>query len=167
MELLIGAGHRRDKLMTRHEGDTWKELVTLDINPSCNPDVVHDLNVIPYPFEDNQFEEIHAYEVLEHCGRQGDYNYYFRQWGEFYRILQPGGVFAGTVPDISSRWVWGDPSHTRTIQRESLLFLDRDFYRDIGISPMSDFRSIYRGDFKLIKDEVQGETYCFILKAIK
>lgn len=165
MELLIGAGHRREKLF----GSTteWKELITLDNNSLCKPDVLHNLDVLPYPFRDNQFDEIHAYEVLEHCGRQGDYKYFFAQWDEFYRILKPDGIFAGTVPSRDSRWLWGDPSHTRSIQRESLIFLDRRFYNDIGKTPMSDFRSVYNGDFQLVHDEVQGDIYCFVLKVIK
>jgi len=29
-------------------------------------DVVHDLNVLPYPFPDNEFNEIYARHVIEH-----------------------------------------------------------------------------------------------------
>ncbi len=29
-------------------------------------DVVHDLEITPYPFPDNKFDEAHIYHVLEH-----------------------------------------------------------------------------------------------------
>jgi len=65
-ELLIGCGNSRDKRLMRL-GDTkeWSCLTTLDFSPDAKPDVIHDLEVLPYPFEDNSFDEIHAYEVLE------------------------------------------------------------------------------------------------------
>ena len=28
-----------------------ENAITLDINPAVNPDVVHDLNIFPYPFQ--------------------------------------------------------------------------------------------------------------------
>ena len=75
-ELLIGCGRRREKLMydqSSPELSQWQGLVTLDINLDHKPDVAHDLTTLPYPFDDNTFDEIYAYEVLEHTGAQGDY----------------------------------------------------------------------------------------------
>ena len=89
MELLIGAGNNRDKKITFKDiPSEWSgELVTLDIDPECNPDIIHDLNDLPMPFDDDMFDEIHAYEVLEHTGRQGDWLFFFNQFSEFWRIL--------------------------------------------------------------------------------
>src|ERR1700726_3329700 len=75
-ELLIGCGRSRAKVLSLN-GVEWKELVTLDSDPSCKPDVVHDLEVMPYPFEDERFDECNAYDVLEHMGRQGDWQFFF------------------------------------------------------------------------------------------
>lgn len=167
MELLMGCGHRRDKIAGVNGNHEWDQLTTLDHNPLCKPDILHDLNESPYPFGDNTFDEIHAYEVLEHLGRQGDARYFFNQWDEIHRILIPGGYFFGTVPKSGSVWVWGDPSHTRTITREQLAFLDRDFYKQLGATPSSDFRGIYKGDFKLVHSNEEGESLVFVLQARK
>ena len=35
-------------------------------NKEVEPDVIHDLNVFPYPFEDEQFEEVHLNNILLH-----------------------------------------------------------------------------------------------------
>ena len=40
--------------------------IGLDINPRSMADVVHDLNKLPYPFEDSGFDEIYLDNVLEH-----------------------------------------------------------------------------------------------------
>ena len=103
MELLIGAGaNHRKRLFTKGKGE-WTCLVTLDINQDHHPDVVHDLTKLPLPFDDDSFDEIHAYEVLEHTGQQGDWRFFFDQWSDFWRLLKPGGIFCGTSPALSAR----------------------------------------------------------------
>lgn len=168
-ELLIGCGSRMDKLFDMHGVEPgWHDLTRLDINSDHNPDVVWDLTKLPLPFEDNTFDEIHAYEVLEHTGSQGDYKFFFAQFDEFYRILKPDGFIIATVPVWNSIWAFGDPSHTRTIQAESLIFLDQSIYTErVGISPMSDFRYIYKSDFKLLDHKTADMTFAFVLQAIK
>jgi SAM-dependent methyltransferase len=131
--------------------------------------VLHDLNVLPYPFEDNEFDEIHAYEVLEHCGRQGDWRYFFDQWAEFWRIVKPGGHFCGTCPHRTSPWAWGDPSHTRIIGLEQLVFLSqKEYERQVGKLAMSDFRHYYKADWELVWENLdEGLTQQFVLRAVK
>ena len=166
--LLIGAGLSRRKLADIDGREGWGNLTTLDINPAHAPDVVHDLNALPLPFYDEAFDEIHAYEVLEHCGTQGDWRYFFAQWSDFYRLLKPGGVFMGTVPAPGSAWVWGDPSHTRFVPPESLVFLNQPAYTaQVGITPMSDFRHVYRADFDVLHSQIAGDTFAFVLRAVK
>lgn len=175
MELLIGCGKARDRrYMVRWDGKElspcepeWIELKTLDANPSCNPDVVWDLHNIPLPFEDNTFDEIHAYEILEHTGAQGDHRFFFKQFEEFHRILKPNGCLYATTPSWQSRWAWGDPSHTRVINDGTLTFLSQEEYQNVGKTTMSDYRDIYHADFKMLSVGYSDETFCFIIQAVK
>lgn len=167
-ELLIGCGHRRDKLIWTDGQEYWEDLTTLDINPDAEPDVEWDLNRIPLPFDDNSFDEIHAYEVLEHVGSQGDFRFFFDQFADFWRILRPGGVVAASVPAPGSPWVWGDPSHTRHLPPTCLAFLDQDEYRkQVGVTAMSDFRRFYKADFVKTFHKIENDTFFFVLTAIK
>lgn len=169
-ELLIGCGNKLGKrLKLSQEGDNdWSNLTTLDHDRDCNPNVIWDLNECPYPFPDNEFDEVHAYEVLEHLGRQGDYKSFFAQFSEIWRILKPGGYLLATVPSPSSEWVWGDPGHTRKISPGSLVFLSQRQYREqIGYTPMTDYRSVYKADFDLHSCGEISETFWFILRAEK
>jgi len=167
-ELLIGCGsnHRR-QLYIGNRRD-WENLVTLDINPDHQPDVVWDLMNIPLPFDDNLFDEIHAYEILEHTGRQGDYRFFFAQFADFWRILKPHGLFMGSCPQPNTKWAWGDPSHTRVIQKENFIFLNQaEYSRQIGRTAMSDFRYIYKADFMPMQVSEKDDHLFFVLKASK
>lgn len=170
MELLLGCGSNRIKKMARPGRESWTDLVALDINSDHNPDVVHDISVLPLPFGDNTFDEIHAYEVMEHVGRQGDWEFFFEQWSDIWRILKPDGVFFGTSPSWSSPWAWGDPGHTRIIGPQCLVFLDQDEYtKQVGKSPMTDYRFCYKADFEIVHSQDLGDvgTYAYGLRAVK
>ena len=167
-ELLLGCGNRRLKQVHPPGRSEWSALTTLDCDPDCNPDVLHDLNLQPLPFEADTFDELHAYEVLEHVGRQGDWQGFFREFSEYWRILKPDGVLFGSCPDVTSRWAWGDPGHTRIIGPECLTFLSQAQYAaQVGKTPMTDYRAIYKADMELVASHRQGELYYFGLRAIK
>lgn len=168
MELLLGAGNNRNKRIIVEGRAEWSGLVTLDIDPDAKPDVVHDLCVLPYPFEDNQFEEIHAYEVLEHTGQQGDWRFFFAQFSEFWRILKPGGYLIASSPSPKSNWAWGDPGHTRIMSPECFTFVSQKNYTEqIGKSPMTDYRHVFKADFDPMALDVSGESFRYVLKAVK
>jgi SAM-dependent methyltransferase len=167
-ELLIGCGQRLNKQLYKDNHKEWTNLVTLDINPEHKPDIVYDLTQLPYPFEDNTFDEIHAYDVLEHTGNQGDYKFFFAQWSEFWRILKPDGIFFGKSPSWRSKWAWGDPSHTRIISSDSLVFLIQSEYtKQVGNSAMSDFRYIYKADFQDEYIKEDENDFFYVMKAVK
>lgn len=169
MELLIGCGNQREKHVHFPEiPKGWTELVTLDMDPGVKPDIVHDLNELPLPFDDDMFDEIHAYEVLEHCGRQGDFRFFFNQFYEFWRILKDGGYFIGTVPMWDSPWAYADPGHTRVLPPESFIFLcQAEYEAQVGTNAMSDYRPYWEGDFELIAKNETEHQLAFVLRARK
>ena len=167
LELLIGCGNSRRKKLG-FEKLEWDNLVTMDHDPNCGADILHDLDETPWPVEDDKFDEVHAYEVLEHLGQQGDWRAFFRHFGEIYRVLKPGGMLFATCPSYKSMWAWGDPSHTRVITSGSLMFLSQRQYKEqVGTTAMTDFRNIWKGDFEAEHIEDDGERITFALKAIK
>lgn len=172
MELLLGCGSSRERRIAVNGRQGWSKLVTLDAYDGHAPDVVHDLNATPWPFEDDTFDEIHAYEILEHLGRQGDAASFFAHFFEAWRILKPGGVLVATCPSYRSVWAFGDPSHTRVISSGSIVFLDRSQYaKQVGNTAMSDFRWLWKGDFAPVwvdlKSEAEGSGFAFVLQALK
>jgi hypothetical protein len=165
--LILGAGSKRDLLAPTPLAHLPAVITTLDIEPSHKTDVVWDLNILDWPFNDNEFDEIHAYELLEHLGRQGDAKSFFAHFGEIYRILRPFGVLAGSCPRADSLWAWGDPSHRRVINEGSFTFLDQTQYAQVGKTAMTDFRSIWKGDFEVTALERTPDQLYFVLKVHK
>lgn len=158
-ELLLGCGSSRLKKLAWPGRPEWEDLVTLDFADTHKPDVVHDIASLPLPFEDNRFDEVHAYEVMEHVGKQGDWKFFFDQWSDIWRILKPGGFFFGTSPLWNSPWAWGDPGHTRLITAECLIFLNQPAYtKQVGITPMTDYRFCYKADFDVIHAKPNEEA---------
>ena len=166
-ELLLGCGNNLDKQLAENGDNVWKDMVSLDMDAGCNPDVLWDLNHLPLPFEDESFEEIHAYEVLEHVGQQGDWKTFFDQFTEFHRILKPGGKFFGIVPTWDDAWAWGDPGHTRIINAGTLSFLYQEAYEDdVGKSTRTDYRHYYKADYEAEGIQETNGRLCFCLKRV-
>ena len=170
-ELLIGCGHSRLKELDPEGDNKWSNLYTLDSNEACNPDFLHDLEEFPYPFADDSFNEIHAYEVLEHTGAQGDWRFFFQQFDELWRILKPGGFLMASVPMWDSQWAWGDPGHKRVITEGSLIFLNRENYEIIDTdpekSPLADYRPYFQSNWKVEGVQETQDRFYFVMKAIK
>lgn len=85
-------------------------------------DIVHDLDVVPYPFEDNFADEIHFYHVLEHLHDP------MKKLEEIYRILKPGGILHMRVPHFSSMGAFTDLTHIRPFSYFSFDCLAADHY---------------------------------------
>lgn len=161
------------------------ELYTLDQNAKCGPDLVADLEQtigtdwrvqdavgrVPFLAHSTRetilpstFDEVHAYEVLEHLGRQGEVESFFASFEPIYHVLKPGGFLCATVPSIHSPWAWADPGHRRIITAGTLLFLDR---LQAVKPPSSDYRSMNPCDFRLQSSFDNGESLAFVLEAVK
>lgn len=146
--LMLGAGFAPPARRSRAASscpDSEVIWTTLDCNPDCQPDILFDLNdiEIPYhqlPVDAETFDEIHAYEVMEHYGHQGDHIGFFRGMRELWRVLKPQGILFGTCPLPSSPWAWADPGHRRVVSSGTLAFLGLPMYRKLGDGPVSDYR---------------------------
>ena len=92
----------------------WERSVAVDFNPrSRAADIFHDLNRMPWPFEDSTFDGIIAEHVLEHLGPL------IPVVEEAHRILKPGGILYVEVPHFSSHITYTDPTHTHPFSTRS------------------------------------------------
>ena len=152
--LLLGCGNSRVKKVHLPGSPNWAgELVAIDMNPNCGADIVADLSVRPLvlPFPDDTFDEVGAFDFLEHVGRQGDWKGYFEEFTEYWRVMKPGGLFYILVP-IGSDY-HADPGHTRFFSTNWFWFLDQSWYADClakGLQ-VTDYRWFYKVNFKVLE----------------
>jgi ubiquinone/menaquinone biosynthesis C-methylase UbiE len=92
------------KLVLGAAGKKHDDALTLDIDEKHAPDVVHDLNNLPWPFKENQFKEIVCHHVLEHLHSIDG------AMRELYRICAPDGTIYIEVPHHTS-WCANVPEH--------------------------------------------------------
>lgn len=117
MKINLGAG--------REPSPGWVRVDILDL-PDI--DVVHDLSVFPWPFKDNEAEEIKAIDLFEHIEPSKTILFVEECW----RILKPGGKLFIQTPHWQSPNCWIDPTHYRGFSAQSLDYFDpsTDFGRN-------------------------------------
>jgi SAM-dependent methyltransferase len=81
--------------------------VNSDIAELPGIDVVHDLDVAPWPWDNASVDEIRAMDVFEHVN---DPLVFMNQAG---RVLKPGGVLRIRSPHWRSESAYTDPTHRR------------------------------------------------------
>ena len=165
--LLIGCGTNRQRQVRKSDQsenliDGVVELITLDMNPDIGADVIWDMEVLPLPFDDCSFSELHAYNCLEHFGRQGDWRGFFAEFAEYHRILKQGGTFGIVVPLGGD--AFADPGHTRFFSTNHFGFLNQDFYESNYVKGtcFTDYRWYWRLDFK-IQHMHKDEAHIYVL----
>lgn len=84
--------------------DGW---VNLDAYKNDGVDISHDLDVFPYPFEDNTFDEIYAVNILEHL------LYPDKAIKEIWRIGKNNCKVFIAGPHFSYGGFWKDLTHRR------------------------------------------------------
>jgi SAM-dependent methyltransferase len=98
--------------------------------------VVHDLDITPWPWHNDEVDHIVAFDVFEHLGSQ-DY-IWLRPWwfwlDECWRILRPGGILTMRLAGWNSSNSWRDPTHTRVFHYQTFHYWDpcSDLWKDYG-----------------------------------
>jgi SAM-dependent methyltransferase len=85
--------------------------VGLDISAETDADIVHNLDVFPYPIEDGSFDQILLQDVIEHVREP------IRVFEELHRISRPGARIQLRTPHFSSVLAYGDPTHRHYFSR--------------------------------------------------
>ena len=110
MKLDLGCGE--------HKSDG---LLGVDIIEHPNVDIVHDLSIFPYPFDDNSVDYIQANHVLEHVPD------FILTIEELCRICKDGAIIEVRCPHASCfPTVWADPTHKRALVKNSFIHWGRD-----------------------------------------
>jgi len=103
-------------------------------------DIVHDMEVFPYPFEDNSVDEMILFNILEHLSNT------IKVMEELWRICRNGARLNISVPYFNSAGAFQDPTH-KTFFTENTF----DYFTESGITPLSHFNYYTKARFKILK----------------
>lgn len=168
----------------------------INVDKYGTPDLKHDLETFPWPWENESVSEIQLIHVLEHLGK--DVEIYFGIFKEIYRICHHGSKVFITVPHFRHEFFYDDPTHVRVVTPLGLslfskrqnklwiangasnsplgLYLDIDFeLKKTILKPSSDWFRLYPDknvDVKLLREKSSIynnliEQYQMMLEVIK
>lgn len=107
------------KLLLAAGKTTAPGFVTHDRDLHLGADVAHDLNVFPYPWEDNEWDFIKAVDILEHL--KADLPLVL---DELWRILKPTGYLYIHTAEVGSWQLHLDPTHVVGFSLDSFDYFD-------------------------------------------
>jgi SAM-dependent methyltransferase len=115
--------------------------VGMDANPKTHADVIHDLGSIPYPFPDNEFDQVVARHVAEHVPDVMAFV------AELHRVTKSGGRILIVTPHYSNPDWPTDPTHRNHFNSYSLNCFVEDrqlfpFYTEVRLSPLRTYVSL-------------------------
>ena len=104
IKLNLGAGNRLVPHAIHHDLTMHRPEIS----------VVHDLNILPWPFSDESFDRIEAWSVFEHLECD-----LVETMAECWRIMKPGGILNIKLPSWKHKRSWRDPTHRWRIAWET------------------------------------------------
>ncbi len=138
----------------------------VDVVKLKNVDLVYDLNQIPWPFEDEQFEKVIMNDSLEHLDKPIDV------LREVYRILKPSGKVELRVLYWNHKYNYSDPQHKHAFAEMYFDFFcgkkEREYYMDYAFSSVkTDFHFTHEAimEFGVDRENLMKKAhfYCNII----
>jgi len=113
-------------------GDVDLADATVDVDENAKPDVVHDLDEFPYPFDENEYDTCWLIHILEHLRSPG------QALKEAKRIASDRVI---AIIPIGER---DDPGHRRVYMPEDLDKFDADTVEKSGMGGFIDAVMVWR-----------------------
>lgn len=150
-----------------------EDFINLDCTQIPGIDLVHDLNVYPWPFEDNSFEYVIAEDLIEHLDNP------MTAIEEIHRITTANGIVEIQVPYWNSWSANTDLSHRHRFTEHSFDYFDpirklgklryyyskakyNIVYEEIVITPILPWLPLPKFSYFKITNVVMLKFFCFL-----
>lgn len=131
-----------------------------DIVDLPDVDKVYDFENFPYPFEDNEFDEIYCSHVLEHMNDLG------KVMEEFTRIGKNWCIIKVKVPYFSSPNARWDYTHKRTFNTNSFTYFQPDFYYNKAKVILKGYRIHFFSNTHYMKSDIKNIFPDFLINLL-
>lgn len=141
--------NNQEKKLNLGCGERKKEgYINVDWKAGLEPEVIHDLNVFPYPFPDNSIDLIEADHIFEHLDRP------FFVMRELHRILKPGASLNIKVPHFSRGLAHAEHRHGFDVTFP--LYFNKNFAHEA-------FEAAGRSEFRLARMRLRWHAFPHLL----
>lgn len=131
---------------------------------NCRKDIDHNIEIVPWPFEDSSATHMYLSHVLEHISRENFVDFV----AEMHRVGKAGCVIDIEAPYAGSDNFWTDPTHKMPLTTRTFDFFDPS-------KALFENGKIYGWDkhpFKVVRaakvpSEPNGPDVVFTLQVIK
>lgn len=130
--------------------DVREGYVNLDVKKSPGIDVVHNLDKYPWPFKNNEFEEVYCNNILEHL------NDIIKPIEEIWRISKNKAIVKVIVPIFPSVGAFADPTH-----KQYFTYMTFDYFR-----PEDGLNYYSKARFKIKKKKIIFSKYLKFMEPI-
>lgn len=146
MRLNLGCGHNKRP--------GW---INVDKFAACKPDQIVDLESLPWPWPDDEAEEVLLNHVLEHLGAAPDV--YIGIMKELWRVCRNGAAVTIVVPHPRHDDFLIDPTHVRPITAQGLQMFSRKMNEEWArVGAANTPLALYHGiDFDFVSAEMRLE----------
>ncbi|MCB0713366.1 MAG: class I SAM-dependent methyltransferase [Ignavibacteriae bacterium] len=102
--LNVGCGKAKREFPEASEAT---EIIGVDISPNSEADILHNLDLTPWPFESDSFDLIIMQDIIEHLEDVP------ATMNEIWRIARQNCVVRIRTPHYASYYAYNDPTHKR------------------------------------------------------
>lgn len=128
MKLYFGCGHH-----------VVEGFLGVDRIEAPEVDIVHDMSMYPYPFDDNSVDGVLLNNILEHFADT------IKVMEEMWRICKHGAKIRIEVPYYNSPGACQDPTHKSFFTENTF-----DYFTETGTMPLSHFNYYTSARFKIL-----------------
>lgn len=162
--------------------------INVDKVPALNPDTLHDLDRLPWPWPNDSVGEVAMAHVLEHLGQET--RLFLGIIQELYRVCRHGAAIHLVVPHPRHDDFINDPTHVRPITPELMSLFNRetnlewrrigaansqlaltlgvDFITDkVGMTPTAEWRDrLRRGEVTMAELELARKSQLNVIQEV-
>lgn len=148
MKLNLGCGNRK-----------LDGFINVDRFENVSPDILCDLEIFPWSWENNSIEEIKMFHCLEHLGQTKEV--YINIFKEIYRICCNNAKIEIIVPHFRNDKFWNDPTHVRVVTVDGLQLFSQKFNKWCieKNAPNSILGLQYNIDFDIVNIEITPSSF--------